>query len=104
MSAPSTGQISASIAHLRSAADGWGEVADQLGDAGDAVTSLQMTTLQAGIFQAAYDAYSGAASYFAERIEEGAAEAGFVARTLAHNATTYEREEAANQHRLTGLY
>jgi hypothetical protein len=104
MAPPSKDSIKVATDALRTEGGTWdGQGAVMTGIAGKA-RGLDMTRLEAGVFQVIVGAYGSIVDQVGARADEGAARMGEVADTLVQVANTYDREEQNNTHHLTNLY
>lgn len=104
MAPPTSGQIVAALDQMRVAATDWGDAANFLDEAARLARDVELTRLEAGVFQLAYDKYAPSPGYAGARANEGAAACREVSSTLHTVANTYEEEDRAGAHALYGLY
>jgi hypothetical protein len=92
-----------SLEHMRAAAASWQVAGDHLRAASGMADGLKISRMEAGIFQAAWDAYTEAATYIVARLNEGSAEAASIGTVLCESADTYEREDGTRAQALNGI-
>lgn len=64
----------------------------------------ELTRLEAGLFQLAFDKYAEAPKYFRDRLAEGTTVTMQIANTLVNNATAYAIEEENMLHELNKMW
>ncbi|MBP2476626.1 hypothetical protein JOF53_005498 [Crossiella equi] len=104
MAPPSADQIRAATAALRNEAGVWEVQAAEMDKIVSSVEAMRLNRIQAGVFQLVYDAYIDVVDQVVGRSTEGGGRMREVANTLRQVADTYEREEAANLHKMKNLY
>ncbi|GAA2832489.1 type VII secretion target [Crossiella cryophila] len=104
MAPPTADQVRAATAALRDEADVWDRQAGEMGEVVTLAEAMRLNRVQAGLFQLVFDTYTEVVNQVVDRSGEGVRRMGEVANTLRQVADTYEREEAANLHRIKGLY
>ncbi|MBJ8340396.1 hypothetical protein JGU71_16005 [Antrihabitans sp. YC3-6] len=101
---PSGDQVSAALERMRHVASAWRQVAGALAEAGAMTDDTELTRLEAGLFQVAFDKYAVAPGFFRDRLAEGTAVMGQIAATLSDNANAYAIEEALLLHELNRMW
>ena len=88
---------------LRTEATLWDKESKQLGAIATKAGGLQLTRLEAGIFQVVVGAYNAVDTAVTDRCTEGAKQMTDIGTTLRQVAATYDEEEKNNTHRLLNL-
>ncbi|WP_169584294.1 type VII secretion target [Antrihabitans stalactiti] len=96
-------RVVASIEEMRSASKGWTQASHYLVDAVNKTAPLQLSGLQAGIFQLACDDYVKATNYISDRLQEGVTETANISFALFLAASNYEREDQEGAHDFTHI-
>ncbi|OLR91428.1 hypothetical protein [Actinokineospora bangkokensis] len=104
MAPPTSEQITTAIQALRTEAGVWDTESAEVGRMPPMAEKLKLDRVEAGLFQVVFDAYKQVIDQVIARTTEGAAQTAEIAKTLRSVADTYEREEAANVHRLNNIY
>ncbi|MCO1578603.1 hypothetical protein M8C13_22880 [Crossiella sp. SN42] len=104
MAPPTADHIRAATAALRNEAGVWDAQAGELGKIASMAEAMRLNRIQAGVFQLVFDTYTDVIDQVVGRSTEGVERIGEVANTLRQVANTYEQEEAANLHKIKGLY
>jgi hypothetical protein len=104
MPPPDAAAVSVATKALRDEATIWDTQSKTLGEIGPKVEDLRMTRVEAGLFQVIYGEYHKAIDLVKARTEEGVKETTEVANTLRTVADTYDREDAAGEHRMRNVY
>lgn len=104
MAPPTTDQITVAIQALRTEAGVWDTQAGAMSDIKSKTEGLQLTRLEAGLFQVIFDTYGQVIDQVIARSGEGNTEMLDIGTTLRAVADTYEQEEAQNVHNLNNIY
>ncbi|TCK21820.1 hypothetical protein [Pseudonocardia endophytica] len=104
VSVPTPDQVRVATNTLRAEAERWDQQATVLRETAARATDLGMSGLEAGVFAMLTSTYRLAQAQIAGRAQEAAPAMTRVATTLRDVADTYDREEAANEHRFRNLY
>lgn len=104
MAPPTTQEITAATTALRNEAGVWDTESTELGKISPAVEALRLPRVEAGLFQVVFSAYEEVVNQVIARAGEGTTATQDVADTLRSVADTYDREEAANVHKMKNIY
>lgn len=101
---PSQREIRVATEALRTESGTWTAQSDRMRKIAGKTEELQLTRLEAGLFQIIVDAYRDVIDQVKARAYEGQHSTAHVGATLHQVADTYDREEQENTHRLKNIY
>ncbi len=104
MTPPTPEEVSVATNALRTEAGEWEEQAGRLGTLSGNAAGMKFGRLEAGLFQMLVTSYNNIISAVSARCTEGAAAMTEIATTLRNAADTYEAEDEAGAHRISGIY
>lgn len=104
MTLPTPEEVSVATNALRTEAGEWDEQAGRLSTLSGNAAGMEFGRLEAGLFQMIVTPYNDIISAVSARCAEGAAAMKEIAVTLRNAADTYEAEDQAGAHRISGIY
>ena len=104
MNPPTAQEVKVATDVVRVEAKVWDQQSGQLAAAADKAQELNLTYLQAGIVAPVMSPYHGVVEQVTGRCREGQQRTAEVAATLRQVATTYDDEDARQEHAFRKLY
>ena len=101
---PSAGEIRVATGALEKEAGKWDAERPGLESISGALAGMQLTRVEAGLFQIMFDAHEACRSQVEQRATEGSAEFHGIAGTLRHVAKVYRAEDDDRAHEIAGLW